>query len=60
MVKHTQAIRRQKTAKCLSLFDHYVRLAVKGLNTPLASKLMGSISSLVFITSKSLYRTGLI
>ena len=31
MVKHTQAIRRQKLTHCLSVFDHFVGLALKGL-----------------------------
>ena len=30
MVKHAQTIRRQ-IADCLSLFDHFVGLALKGL-----------------------------
>ena len=31
MVKHTQTIRRQQATNCLSVFDHSVGLAVKGL-----------------------------
>ena len=31
MVKQTQTIRRQKPTHCLSLFDHFVGLAFKGL-----------------------------
>ena len=31
MVKHTQTIRRQKATNCLSVFDHFVGLALKGL-----------------------------
>ena len=31
MVKHTQTIRRQKLTNCLSVFDHFVGLALKGL-----------------------------
>ena len=31
MVKHTQTIRQQKPANCLSLLDHFVRLALKRL-----------------------------
>ena len=31
MVKHTQAIRRQKPTSCLNAFDHFVRLTLKGL-----------------------------
>ena len=34
MVKHIQTIRRQKAANCLSVFDHFVELALKGLIKP--------------------------
>ena len=30
MVKHTQTIHRQKPMKCLSVFDHFMRLSLKG------------------------------
>ena len=33
MVKHTQTIRRQKRMNCLTVFGHFVRLAIKGLKT---------------------------
>ena len=32
MVKHTQIIRQLLPRTCLSMFDHFVRLALKGLN----------------------------
>ena len=31
MVEHTQAIRQFLAANCLSVFDHFVGLALKGL-----------------------------
>ena len=31
MVKHTQAIYREKSTNCLSVFDQFVGLAPKGL-----------------------------
>ena len=31
MVRHTQTIRRQQPTNCLSMFDHFVGFAVKGL-----------------------------
>ena len=31
MVKHTQTILRQQPTNCLSVFDHFVGLARKGL-----------------------------
>ena len=31
MVKHTQKIRRQQSTNCLSVFDYFVELALKGL-----------------------------
>ena len=33
MVKHIQTIRRQKAADCLSVFDHFVGLALKELRS---------------------------
>ena len=33
MVKHTQAIRRLMATNCLSVIDHFVGLAPKGLKT---------------------------
>ena len=30
MVKHTQTLRWQKPTNCLSVFDHFVGLALKG------------------------------
>ena len=31
MVKHTQTVRREQPTKCLSVFDHFVNLALKRL-----------------------------
>ena len=31
MVKHIQAIRRQQSKNCLSVFEHFVGVALKGL-----------------------------
>ena len=31
MAKHTQTIRRKFQTNCLSVFDHFVKLALKGL-----------------------------
>ena len=33
MVKHTQTIRLLLPTNCLSVFDHFVKLALKGLRT---------------------------
>ena len=33
MVKHTQTIRRLLATNCLSVFDHFVWLALKGLKS---------------------------
>ena len=38
MVKHTQTIRRQQPTNCLSVFDHFVKLASKGLNVIVPNK----------------------
>ena len=41
MVKHTQTNRRQQPMNCLSVFDHFVGLAIKGLTLQLhINKLM--------------------
>ena len=37
MAKHTQTIRWLLPANCLSVFDHFVELALKGLLISLAS-----------------------
>ena len=37
MVKHTQTIRREFLANCLSVLDHFVGLALKGLKPSLIS-----------------------
>ena len=34
MVKHTQTIRRQQFINCLTVFDHFVGLVLKGLKMP--------------------------
>ena len=41
MVKHTQIIRRQQPTNYLSVFDHFVGIALKGL-TSNATKLLES------------------
>ena len=47
MVRQTQTIRRQQQTNCLSVFDHFVGLALKGLNllkTHFLSHLSGEIN----------------
>ena len=39
MVKHTETIRRLFPTNCLSVFDHFVGLAFKGLIFPNQSKM---------------------
>ena len=34
MVKHTQTIRQQQPTNCLSVFDHFMGLALEGLKIP--------------------------
>ena len=38
MVKHTQTIHRQQPTNCLSMCDHFVELAVKGLKMLIAQE----------------------
>ena len=33
MVKHTQTIRRKQPTNCLSVFDHFVGLVLKGIRS---------------------------
>ena len=40
MVKHTQTIRRLEPTNCLSVFDHYDGLTLKGLKFFLHSKFL--------------------
>ena len=40
MLKHTQTIRPQKPTNCLSVFDYFVGLALKGLSMTYQSKHM--------------------
>ena len=40
MVKHTQTIRLGNLTICLSVFDHFVGLALKGLNNQDKNKIM--------------------
>ena len=49
MVKHTQTICRQQPPNCLSVFDHFVGLALKGLNFPIQETPRGSYKSLIYI-----------
>ena len=35
MVKHTQTIRRQQRTNCVSVFDHFMGLVLRGLNVNL-------------------------
>ena len=47
MVKHTQTIRRQKPTIRLSVFDHFVALALKWLRTEFPELLL--ISSFTYL-----------
>ena len=44
MVKHTQAIRRQIADECLSVFDHFVKLALIGLTIHLKNTLYNDLN----------------
>ena len=45
MVKHAQTIRRQKPTNCLSVFDHFVELALKVLKNNAKTPLLTSIKT---------------
>ena len=51
MVKHTQAIRWLLPTNCLSIFDHFVRSALKGLKSML--KLAEKLWELLYMTYKN-------
>ena len=53
MVKHTQTIRQFLPKNCLSVFDHYVGLALKGLN-PLINIGVYIFRKLIYIIQKDL------
>ena len=44
MIKHIQTIRRQQPTDCLSVFDHFVKLAIKGLSCQLNIKIDSKIT----------------
>ena len=52
VVKHTQTIRRQQPTNCLTVFDHFVDLALKPLKT---SELTDESKS--FLISIDVFRT---
>ena len=63
MVKHIQTIRRQFADNCLSVFDHFMNLALKGLTEILRievsfermSLLSGKLAIIISLSSKALY-----
>ena len=46
MVKHTQTIRRLLPSNCLSVFDHFVGLALKGLKTLGLQSIKGTVKQI--------------
>ena len=38
LIKHTQTIRRQQLTNCVSVFDHFLRLVLKGLGWNISSR----------------------
>ena len=49
MVKHTETIRCQQPTNCLSIFDHFVGLALKGLSLTLVNNIHTFTVSISFI-----------
>ena len=49
MVKHTQTIRRLLPTNCLSVFDHFVGLALKGLSEYEQINFLFSLKSISFL-----------
>ena len=51
MVKHTQTIHRQKPTNCLRVFDHFLKLALKGLRNRLSEVTLLIIDELSMVSS---------
>ena len=51
MVKHIETIRRQQSTNCLSVFDYFVKLALKGLIVLFAKIVNGLKSLTIFAKS---------
>ena len=49
MVKHTQTIRRQEPTNCLSVFDNFVGLALKGLTCTLVASFRYNNTTIQYI-----------
>ena len=49
MVKHTQSTCCQQSTNCLSIFDHFVRLALKGLSLTLVNNIHTFTVNISFI-----------
>ena len=56
MIKNTQTIRQQQPMNCLSVFDHFVGLAVKGLNSIFLKTGKFRHINLFWITNSRIYR----
>ena len=56
MIKQTQAVRRLLPTNCLSVFDHFVALLLKGLSELIPNFLL-SLSTKIYYYEK--YRMGL-
>ena len=52
MVKHTQTIRRQFADECLSVFDYFVKLALRGLTFNNKSRIINNYIILILEQGK--------
>ena len=59
VVKHTQAIQRQKPTNCVSMSDHFVRLALKELSMSLTTKINQIFNFKYIINQESLLKTSI-
>ena len=57
MVKHTQKIRLLLPTNCLSVFDHFVELALKGLTTKTTVIILLVYLLLALLLKYSLYQS---
>ena len=58
MVKHTQTIPRQQPTNCLNVFDHFVRLVLKGLTRCVTGLKWDNFEETILPNSVSFYCIG--
>ena len=60
MIKDTQTIRQLLLRNCLSVFDHFVGLALEGLNAPLQYPFLKNYSPEIYVSFANITPLGLL